>query len=262
MAERQYQPQCGSVSRPNAKLRIFLVTVVAAVSIGAKDKAAAADPGPDPTWEGGVRLVEAALRERLIDPQSAQIEWPYNFTSGSLKSLFGKRRAGWFTCGRVNARNRMGGYTGRVWFLAMINSGVVVDLDIGTADGVDAASATCPGLIAKGQLPAAPVVSAPPATAEAFLTTANKHAAEAALRGGLGIAFLPTVHGALLISVAAGSPAGRAGLKPGETIAQVNGIALGGLDQSAMVRIFAGTGNRSEVEVVGVGKLLVERTPK
>jgi predicted metalloprotease with PDZ domain len=204
--------------------------------------------------------MEAALRDSLIDPQSAQIEWPYNFTSVTRKPLLGRRLAGWSTCGLVNARNRMGGYTGKVWFQAMINSGRVIALDVGSADGLDPATVTCLDMTKRGLLSPAPAVVAPAAVSpEAYLATAAQGASDAAARGGLGITFQATVHGALIAAVAPGSPAERGGLKAGEVIETVNGIAIRGFDQATMVKIFAGAGAEVILDVVGIGRLKVNR---
>ena len=226
------------------------------------------DPGPDPTWERAVPLAEAALRSNLIDPQSAQIEWPYNFVRGTLKPLIGRRRTGWYTCGWVNAKNRMGGYTGRVWFLVMINSGAVTEVDIGSVDGIDPASATCPDLVKKGMLPAAPApVPSPttanavpaPVTREAFLAAADKGARDAAARGGIGITYQATPYGVFVAAVAPGSPAEKAGLKPGEVIESINGITTKSLDQPTVGKIFAGAGGEIVLGIIGVGAVKIVR---
>jgi hypothetical protein len=235
----------------------------------AADKAPAPDPGPDPTWERAVPLAEAAIKNGLIDPSSAQIEWPYNFTSGTLKGLLGKKRAGWITCGWVNAKNRMGGYTGKVWFLVMINAGVVTEAEIGTTDGVDVASATCPNLVKQGFLKPAPAAvpapvprSTPPLSAEAYTAAATASAQAAAARGGVGISFLPTPYGAMLSAVAPGSPAETANLKPGEVIESINGISIKGFDSATIVKILAGTSGDVVFGVVGVGPVTVRRPAK
>ena len=146
---------------------------------------APSDVGPVPTFQDAVRLGETSLRASLIDPDSAHIEWPYNFVSGSLKALLGKRRAGFFTCGRVNAKNRMGGYTGQSWFLIVENSGVVTMLDMGQSDGVDTATASCAAFVKNGQLPPAPALASAPSQAlQAFLGVADASAAAAAAGGG------------------------------------------------------------------------------
>ena len=62
-------------------------------------------------WTRFRARAEAALRARLIDPDSAKIEWPYGFLYGTWKPPFSKRIEGYWTCGLINARNRMGAYT-------------------------------------------------------------------------------------------------------------------------------------------------------
>lgn len=249
------------------RYRVMLIPI-AFLFIGAAGKNESADPGPDPTWEQAVPLAEAALRNKLIDPQSAQIAWPYNFVSGTLKPLIGKQRAGWYTCGWVNAKNRVGGYTGRVWFLVMINSGAVTELDIGSVDGIDPASVTCPNLVKKGMLSAAPApfpssttANAVPApvTGEAFLATAEQGARDAAARGGIGITYQVTPYGVFIAAVAPGSPAEKAGLKPGEVIESINGIATKSLEQPTVGMIFAGAGGELVLGIIGVGAVKVVR---
>ena len=60
MDRRQERISAAGSRRP-AKYRAASLAAVALLSIGAAGKNEAADPGPDPTWQGGVRLVEAAL---------------------------------------------------------------------------------------------------------------------------------------------------------------------------------------------------------
>src|SRR3954470_7158686 len=94
--------------------------------------AAAIDPGPQPTWQQAVSLGDAALVERLSDPQSALVAWPWTFFGGELGGrMFGKKQAGWITCGVVNAKNMMGGYSGAVPFVIVIRGGAVAELEIG-----------------------------------------------------------------------------------------------------------------------------------
>lgn len=58
---------------------------------------------------------------RLIDPQSAMIEMPYDFIYGTWRQPFGGSYTGFITCGTVNAKNRMGGYVGAAPFVAVMN---------------------------------------------------------------------------------------------------------------------------------------------
>ena len=248
-------------------MRRLILCLPAAMLLLAADKTPAPDPGPDPTWERAVPLAEAAIKSDLIDPSSAQFEWPYNFSSGSLKGLLTKRRAGWITCGWVNAKNRMGGYTGRVWFIVVINNGVVTDSAVGTPDGIDYASATCPNLLKQGFLKPAPgpvpMAGATPAPSpEAFAAAADAGARGAAARGGVGISFVPTPYGAMSAAVAPGSPAETAQLKAGEMIESINGISIKGFDSGTIMKMLSGSSGDVVFGVVGVGPVTIKRPAK
>jgi len=92
--------------------------------------------GPDtpPSWSRVRAATEAAIRQRLVDPDSAKIEWPNGFRWGVYKPPFQKRLDRWVTCGNVNARNRMGGYVGDHAFIVVYANGGVerLDMDSGT----------------------------------------------------------------------------------------------------------------------------------
>jgi hypothetical protein len=90
------------------------------------------------------RNAEAAIKSGLFDPSSAQIEWPYGFTMGTWKPLLRKRISGYFTCGRVNAKNRMGGYVGSTAFVVVLDhSGSVLFKDIGDGSPYDFVGGAC-----------------------------------------------------------------------------------------------------------------------
>lgn len=227
----------------------------------------APDPGPAPSFEQGVALGEAAILDRLIDPSSAQIEWPYAFHSGTLKALFGKTRAGWITCGYVNAKNRMGGFTGRSWFLVMIRNGAIASLDIGQSGEIDTASVLCEDSVKKGRLTPAPARASLVGTLQApspqAVMAANQANADlGAAQGGIGISFAASPLGATIMAVGRGSDADKAGLKPGETIESVNGISIKNFTSEAMVQAFHADTPILRVGVVGVGNLDVVRTKK
>jgi hypothetical protein len=88
-----------------------------------------------PDWALFRQSSEAALRQRMIDPDSARIEWPAGFTHGTWQPMFSKKLIeGYWTCGWINARNRMGGYTGRAAFVVVLDaSGQIKFLEIGDA---------------------------------------------------------------------------------------------------------------------------------
>ena len=100
-------------------------------------------------WPGGDKMIaaavpdyrelrrrsEAAIKSRLIDPMSAAVEWPNGFTYGTWKPMLSKRIEGYWTCGRVNAKNRMGGYTGDTPFEVVLNQqGDILYNELGSGD--------------------------------------------------------------------------------------------------------------------------------
>ncbi|MCW3847655.1 PDZ domain-containing protein [Sphingomonas sp. LB-2] len=238
--------------------------LILAVALSTAATQTADDIGTRPSFEQGVALGERAIKGSLIDPGSAQIEWPYDFTGGSLKPLIGRRQAGYYTCGWVNAKNRMGGYTGRVWFLLMIRNDVVVSLSIGSVDGVDTATATCPGLLKRGFLRAAPSRNAGPpspqaSSARAALGDGEAPNSEAPVQTGFGVTFVQTPFGAMITAIAAGSPAEKAGLKPGAVIESVNGIQFKGFDLATMQNVLQAAHGTVTLGIVGVGDVKVVR---
>lgn len=68
-----------------------------------------------------MRLVLANLQASLVDPYSAHINLPFGFTPTlSTWKIWGVDTTGYFTCGVVNARNRMGGYVGNTVFVGIV----------------------------------------------------------------------------------------------------------------------------------------------
>lgn len=98
------------------QLRFVKLGTIFALLISTSVASAKDAPPPQPTtspdWAQVKAEVEAAIIGRLIDPESARIEWPYGFKWGGFKPMLQKRIHGWATCVMVNGRNRMGGYTG------------------------------------------------------------------------------------------------------------------------------------------------------
>lgn len=113
---------------------------------------------------------EAAVRARLVDPDSARFEWPYGFTRGGYKPFLQKRIFGNVTCGIVNARNRMGGYAGSHSFAVVLDdSGVPLYVEIGTDDRYDITDAQCEKA-ASWLPPAPPELAEPSASTGANVT--------------------------------------------------------------------------------------------
>jgi len=217
--------------------------------------------GPEPVFSDAVAMTEQAITARLIDPESARIEWPYGFVGGSLKAPFGKRRVGWFTCGLVNAKNRMGGYTGQSYFEVLIHNGAIEFLDIGEAgQEIDLVAMSCEKMLKDGLLPSAPPLPTAPSGVQVVPAMAAAGASQAAAHGGLGITFMPSPMGAILVAVAPGSRAERAGLRPGETIEAVNGASIKGLDQNTIVALIRAQTADLKLGVVGVGSVTIPAT--
>lgn len=90
-------------------------------------------PAPQNTREiAWMKAVVQHLANSLADPQSARFALPYGFTPQPVTwKVWGVDTYGYFTCGAVNARNRMGGYVGETMFLAHIdiNGRVLTTLD-------------------------------------------------------------------------------------------------------------------------------------
>jgi hypothetical protein len=98
----------------------------------------------EPDWRLFRERGEAALKARLIDPDSARIEWPRGFLYGTWKPVLSKRVEGYWTCGLINARNRMGGYTGSTAFVVVLDKkGSVSFVDMGDGREFDIVSTQC-----------------------------------------------------------------------------------------------------------------------
>ena len=86
--------------------------------------------GPPPP-ENYKEIVEDRIKRDLIDPYSAQFEfsgnpikaWTYNEAWSGPQFFYG-----WGVCGTVNAKNRMGGYSGRKLFMAFFQSGALFEI--------------------------------------------------------------------------------------------------------------------------------------
>lgn len=197
-------------------------------------------------WDEYRKLGEAAVLAMLVDPDSAQISWSSGYHKGGYKPFLAKRVHGWVACGTVNARNRMGGYAGRQDFIVVIDKRRVQWAGIAKSP-TDMISNSCSEALAKGLLPPVPdtqtnatAISAPPSVqpSPALAMTAS----------GLAIRAMP--EGGYVSSVAAGSPAASAGLKPGMVIERVNGIPLAGMGD-AMVKVIDAAGGDATLAILG-----------
>lgn len=106
-----------------------VLIMLSATALDAKDTSPP-EPTIQPDWSEVRRASEAALLPRLVDPRSAQIQWQRGFRWASYKPFLKRRVYGWTGCGLVNAKNRMGGYTGPVAFAIVYSAGSVALLDM------------------------------------------------------------------------------------------------------------------------------------
>lgn len=106
-----------------------------------------------PDYNAMRRAAERGVKSRLIDPQSAVIEMPYDFIYGSWSPAFtGTRFEGFMTCGTVNAKNRMGGYTGSTYFISVIDEAgfeKYTDMDSSTSEYLRPVDNACAQLVKK-----------------------------------------------------------------------------------------------------------------
>lgn len=226
--------------------------------------------GAPPPWEEAVREGNSAIQRKLVDPESARVEWPYTLIGGTLTLPGQQPQNGWYTCGFVNAKNRLGGYGGREVFLIMFQAGKPTIVEIGGRGGNGSADEMCADLAEKGALKSSgleslgamnPSALPPPTQAvdQAYQTVAN---ASAQQPGGIGVSLTATPVGAVIMAVGSNSPAEKAGLKVGQIIESVEGINIKGMPLEALKAIMKNQPDRVALKVTGGGTVLVERNPK
>ena len=243
---------------------VALSLACAAVAFECRAQPAAATPpmadagAPD---ESALKaLGEAAIKDQLVDPYSAVIDWwpqPFAHVSGITKggSIFkhtvvaGDALVG---CGLVNAKNRMGGYVGRVAFDVAIQNGQVVlaEMDDADADSVPLAANFCHslGFGAAAPLPPPPREPAARVVFGAAFTDVGPAIANMLAR--------PDLKGAVVFAVAPTSVASRGGLVEGDIITGFGGQPISGkLDLLNAIHAVA-PGALIKVDLLRAGKTL------
>jgi hypothetical protein len=76
--------------------------------------------GPAPNYRALRLAVEAELRTKLSDPDSAYFQWPLGFAYGSWRPTIVPHMTGYLGCGMVNVKNRFGSDAGIKWFSAIV----------------------------------------------------------------------------------------------------------------------------------------------
>jgi len=115
-------------------IRPLLLIITASISLAisgcvappTQQELATIDYGPAPTnYEA---LIKARFEESLFDPYSAQYVFspPEQFWFKEAPMMGGRLYSGWMVKTGINAKNRMGGYTGRKYYGVIIKNGQVI----------------------------------------------------------------------------------------------------------------------------------------
>jgi hypothetical protein len=216
------------------------LTVIGTTSASAEKAPRYYAYGPAPSWDRYRAIAEASIRDRMIDPESARITWMGGYFKGDHKPALAPRYSGYVACGTVNAKNRMGGYTGVSSFIVVIDYDRVLLLDIERTDR-GFAGAACEEYALRQMLP--PLSRAERAAPSEVEAGSGTHApASAQLTSTIsGLTLRAMPDGAYISGVAAGSLAAIAGLTPGMVIASVNAIPLSGMGD-AMLKVVEAAG--------------------
>jgi hypothetical protein len=220
---------------------IAAAQLVAAIATPAAAKDAPPyEYGPVPTLERFQELGEQAVHMRLVDPDSARIRWLGELQQGFYKPMLAKRVHGYYACGLVNARNRMGGYNGDTYFIVVVDYDLVRYVEISenaySLLGEQCAKAALPP-------PLPPLKAAPRPTP----------------KSNYGIAFFAAPAGIRVDRVLPGSPAERAGIKEGMIITRVNGLVLRGLTKDMAQQMLAGVTGDAVLELDSGAVITLER---
>lgn len=195
--------------------------------------------GPAPDWRSFREQGERAIISRLIDPDSAKIQWLGGYHQGGYQPFLERKVYGYVACGLVNARNRMGGYTGDRAFVVVIDHDLLLRADIDDRPNSFVAR-HCTAALQSGLLPPVP-------TGAAALPPSSP----------IGLSLRAMPEGAYVSAVAPGSVAEKAGLRPGMVIETINAIALKGMGE-AMLKVIDAAGPKASLGIIG-GKTIMVR---
>lgn len=158
------------------------------------------------------------------------------YYQGEFKPVLRPRTSGYVACGLVNAKNRMGGYTGDHAFVVVIDNDQLRYVELDSSENGFVA-AQCLAATQKGLFPPVP---ATPASAAPVSST------------GLTLRAMP--EGAYVSAVAPGSLADKAGLRPGMVIETINAISLQNMGE-AMIKVIDAADAGASLGLVG-GKII------
>jgi hypothetical protein len=198
--------------------------------------------GPEPEWEQFREMAESAIKDTLIDPDSAKISWRYGLHKGGWKPFLKGWVYGYYTCGEVNSRNRLGGYVGKKDFVIVVNYDRVEYLAIDGPDVGDFVSENCALGVKQGLLVP---LSGP----------GNKSATPALIKiSGYGFTFSDITYGAYVDEVEASAKG--SGLDAGMVITAFNGIKLQGLPPAVKGQLMNAATGPATVTVMGSDQMI------
>lgn len=218
------------------KLSLAVAALLAAGTVTAKESRPPHVYGPTPDWQAFRERGERGVFSRLIDPDSAKIMWLGGYHKGGFQPFLQRKVEGYVGCGLVNARNRMGGYTGDRAFVVVIDNDLLLYSEIDSSENGTVAR-QCLTALQGGLLPPVPTASTP---------------AKPSSASGLTLRAMP--EGAYVSTVAPGSVADKAGLRPGMVIETINAISLQGMGE-AMVKVIDAAGTGASLGLIG-GKII------
>ena len=198
------------------------------------------DPGPQPDFLQAQSIAESTMRANFFDPGLAEFQWPFNWTGGYWKPVLQGKKKGWWTCGLVNAKNRMGGYVGFQNFAVVFYNGALVYYEVGTGQQYNFTNAICAKAVSQGSLPRSSGVQAPALDPS---------------KPSLGIGLSSVPDGLYITTVLPQSVAEQAGLRAGMVVASVNGIALKGMPFSVASQILVAAQGEVTLDIIGRGKV-------
>ena len=216
----------------------FLLAVCFSTAVAAKKEQPPIDPGRQPDLIAAQATAETTIKSSLYDPSSAEFQWPFAWAGGYWKPVLQGKRVGWWTCGLVNAKNRMGGYVGFQNFAVVFFNDSLIHYEVGTGREYDFTNLGCGKALQQGVLKRAEVV-----TAIKLDPT----------KPSLGIYVTAVPDGLYLATVNPGYPADRAGIQQGMVISAINGVALKGLPATTAMQILSATGADVTLTLIGRG---------
>ena len=202
--------------------------------------------GPPPDWATFRQMAETDVAARLIDPESARFSWSGGYYKGAFKPFLSARVTGYVACGLVNAKNRMGGYTGYGSFVVVIDYDRVLYAEVDRGTGVGLIGMACGKAQQQGLIPPLPAGAA--GTTSTGTAAGSTDATVTSASSGLTLRAMPD--GAYVSAVATGSPAAAAGMKPGMVVTSVNAIPLAGMGD-AMLKVMDAAGAGAALTLVG-----------